>query len=99
MKISRVPIVATFAIVALALTSCERADETGELDEEPFAEDTIGWDLEDDADTTDFEAEAREAGEAIEEGVREGVEAVGAGTERLGEEIQESVEEDEDERP
>lgn len=83
----------TLAVGALTLAACERAGENGELEEEPYAEDTVGWD--DEADR-DFETEAREAGERIEEGMKKGVEAVGEGTERLGREIQESVETEEE---
>lgn len=83
------------AIGALTLAACEQTGQNGELEEEPVAEDTVGWDLDDEADG-DFETEAREAGERIEEGVKRGVQAVGEGTERLGREIQESVDSEED---
>lgn len=83
------------AVGALTLAACEQAGEDAELEDEPFAEDTVGWDLDDEADG-DFETEAREAGERIEEGVKKGVQAVGEGTERLGKEIQESVDTEEE---
>lgn len=83
------------AVGALTLAACEQAGENGELEEEPYAEDTVGGDLDDEADG-DFETDARRAGERIEEGVKKGVEAVGEGTERLGREIQESVETEEE---
>lgn len=83
------------AVGALTLAGCEQTGQNGELEEEPVAEDTVGWDLDDEADG-DFETDAREAGERIEEGVKRGVQAVGEGTERLGREIQESVDSEED---
>lgn len=83
------------AIGALAFAACDQAGDNGELEDEPIAEDTVGWDLDDEADG-DFETDAREAGERIEEGVKRGVQAVGEGTERLGEEIQESVDTEEE---
>ncbi len=86
---------AALAVGALTLAGCDQAGQDGELEEEPFAEDTLGWDVDDAADG-DFETEAREAGERIEEGVKEGVRAVGEGTERLGREIQESVDSEEE---
>lgn len=96
MQIRTPHVVTALAVATLALAGCEQGAETGEIDEEPYAEDTVGLDEE-----SDFEAEAREAGEEIEEGIEEGVDAVGAGTERLGEKIQESVDDEErdDETP
>lgn len=91
MKTSRI-LTTAIAVAAITLAGCERAGDEGEA-EEAVAGDTLGWDIEA-TDDDDFEAEAREAGEAIQEGVEQGVEAVGAGTEELGERIQESVDED-----
>lgn len=90
MKISRTLWTAA-AISALALAGCQQTGDQGDT-EEAVAEDTLSGTMDD----GDFEAEAQKAGEEIEEGVEQGVEAVGAGTEELGERIQESVDANED---